>query len=235
VGAAVVSAAVVGAAVVSGAVVGGAVVGGSVVGGAVVGGSVVGGAVVGGSVVGGAVVGGAVVGGAVVGGAVVGGAVVGGVVPGGPVVGGGVEPGGGGGWGTPGGAGTPGTGSGPDGGVVSPLVIGLIDWIRPPIPVTTGKLAPPVGVGGSEEAADEPGGWPAPLPPPADPATGVGAGEVPLSAAPAMAPPKVVHPEPHDPPWSLRLKASSRPMRATIVTAQARARRRRDGLRLVTR
>jgi len=232
VGAAVVSAAVVGAAVVSAAVVGGAVVGGSVVGGAVVGGSVVGGAVVGGSVVGGAVVGGSVVGGAVVGGAVPGGSVVGGAVVGGAVVGGAVP--GGGGWGTPGGAGTPGTGSGPDGGVVSSLVMGLIDWIRPPIPVTTGKLAPPVGVGGWEEAADEPGGWPAPLPPPADPAAGVGTGGVPFSAAPAMAPPKVVHPE-HDPPWSLRLKASSRPMRATIVTAQARARRRRDGLRLPTR
>ena len=159
----VVGAAVVGAAVVP-AVVGGAVVGAAVVGGAVVGGAVVGGAVVGGAVVGGAVVGGAVVGGAVVGGAVVGGAVVGGAVVGGPVVGGGLVPGGpvvGGGL-VPGGAGTPATPVGPAGGVVSAVEIGLMDWMSPPTPVTTGRF-PPVGVGGWEEAAD-PGGL-APLPP----------------------------------------------------------------------
>jgi hypothetical protein len=62
--------------------------------------------------VGGAVVGGAVVGGAVVGGAVVGGEVVGGAV-GGAVA--------------PEGAGTPGTVRGPDGGVVSSRLIGLMD------------------------------------------------------------------------------------------------------------
>jgi hypothetical protein len=105
---------------------------------------VVGGAVVGGAVVGGAVVGGAVVGGAVVGGAVDGGAVVGGLVDGGVVLGGGVVPGG---WVTRAGGGTPGTATGPDGGVVSVRLIGLMDWISPPTPDTSGT-PPPVGVGG---------------------------------------------------------------------------------------
>jgi hypothetical protein len=219
VGAAVVGDAVVGAAVVGGAVVGGAVVGGSVVGGAVVGGAVVGGSVVGGAVVGGSVVGGAVVGGAVVGGAVVGGAVVGGAVVGGAVVGGGL---------VPGGAGTPATAVGPDGGVVSAVEMGLMDWISPPRPVTTGRL-PPVGVGGWEEAAD-PGGL-APLPPrPAASATEVCGLSV--SLAPATAPPKLVHPGVHG-PWSLSPNTSSSPMMATTVAAQALARRRSEGRQLI--
>ena len=37
------------------------------------------------------------------------------------------------------------------------------------------------------------------------------------------------------PPWSLRLKASSRLMRPTIVAPQTRARRRRDGCQLPIR
>jgi hypothetical protein len=230
VGAAVVPA-VVGGAVVGGAVVGGSVVGGAVVGGAVVGGSVVGGAVVGGSVVGGAVVGGAVVGGAVVGGAVVGGPVVGGPVVGGAVVGGGLVPGGvvvGGGL-VPGGAGTPATPLGPSGGVVSLVEMGLMDWISPPTPVTIGN--PPVGVGGWEEAADDPGGLVPPPPPPATaPEAEVwGTG---LSAAPATAPPKLVHPAGHG-PWSLRPNTTSRPMIATTVAAHALARRRSEGRQLI--
>jgi hypothetical protein len=224
VGAAVVPA-VVGAAVVGAAVVGGAVVGGSVVGGAVVGGSVVGGAVVGGSVVGGAVVGGAVVGGAVVGGVVVGGPVVGGpvvgggLVPGGLVVGGGV---------VPGGAGTPATPLGPAGGVVSEVEMGLMDWISPPTPVTTGK--PPVGVGGWEEAADDPGGLVAPPPPATAPEAEVWGTS--LSAAPATAPPKLVQPAGQG-PWSLRPNTSSTPIRATTVAAHALARRRSEGRQLM--
>jgi hypothetical protein len=188
------------------------------VGAAVVGAAVVGGAVVGGSVVGGAVVGGAVVGGPVVGGAVVGGAVVGGAVVGGGLV--------------PGGAGTPATPLGPAGGVVSEVEMGLMDWISPPTPRTTGN--PPVGVGGWEEAADDPGGlvWPPP-PPPLPPATAPEA-EVwgtSLSAAPATAPPKLVHPAGHG-SWSLRLNTSSRPMIATTVAAHALARRRSEGRQL---
>jgi hypothetical protein len=220
--AAVVGAAVVGAAVVGAAVVGGAVVGGAVVGGAVVGGAVVGGAVVGGAVVGGAVVGGAVVGGAVVGGAVVGGAVVGGgLVPGGFVVGGGL---------VPGGAGTPATPLDPAGGVVSEVEMGLMDWISPPTPATTGN--PPVGVGGWEEAADDPGGLAPPPPPlparaPEDEVWGTG-----LSAAPATAPPKLVQPFGQG-PWSLRPNTSSRPMSATTVAAHALARRRSEGRQLI--
>ena len=229
--AAVVGAAVV-AAVVGGAVVGGCVVGGAVVGGAVVGGAVVGGAVVGGAVVGGAVVGGAVVGGAVVGGAVVGGAVVGGLVVGEPVVGGtvvgGTVPGGG---LVPGGAGTPATPVGPEGGLVSEVEMGLMDWISPPTPATIGK--PPVGVGGWDEAPEDPGGRVDPLPPlPPDLIRGEEVSGVSLSAAPAMAPPKLVQPGVHG-LWSLRPKTSSRPMRATTVAAHARARRRRDGRQLI--
>jgi hypothetical protein len=118
-----------------------------VVGGSVVGASVVGGAVVGGSVVGGSVVGGGAV--------VVGGAVVGGLVPGGVVLGGGVVPGG---WVTPAGAGTPWTATGPDGEVVSVRLIGLMDWISPPTPDTSGR-PPPVGVGGwIGMGVEEPGG-----------------------------------------------------------------------------
>jgi hypothetical protein len=218
VGAAVVPA-VVGGAVVGGAVVGGSVVGGAVVGGAVVGGSVVGGAVVGGSVVGGAVVGGSVVGGAVVGGAVVGGAVVGGgLVPGGVVVGGGL---------VPGGAGTPATPLGPSGGVVSLVEMGLMDWISPPTPVTTGK--PSVGVGGWEEATDDPGGLVAP-PPPAATAPEADVWGTSLSAAPATAP--LVQPAGQG-PWSLRLNTSSTPIRATTVAAHALARRRSEGRQLM--
>jgi hypothetical protein len=139
----------------------------------------------------------------------VGGAVVGGVVPGG--------------------AGTPGTAVGPSGGVVSVVEMGLIDWISPPTPVTTGN--PPVGVGGWEEAADDPGGV---VPPPAPPATAPEA-EVwgtSVSAAPATAPPKLVHPAGHG-PWSLRPNTSSRPIIATTVAAQALARRRSEGRQLI--
>ena len=224
VGGAAVVPAVVGAAVVGAAVVGGAVVGGSVVGGAVVGGSVVGGAVVGGSVVGGAVVGGSVVGGAVVGGAV-----VGGVVVGGPLVGGGLVPGGlvvGGGL-VPEGAGTPATPLGPAGGVVSEVEMGLMDWISPPTPVTTGK--PSVGVGGWEEATDDPGGLVAP-PPPAATAPEADVWGTSLSAAPATAP--LVQPAGQG-PWSLRLNTSSTPIRATTVAAHALARRRSEGRQLM--
>jgi hypothetical protein len=192
------------------AVVGGSVGGGVVVGGAVVGGSVGGGAVVGGSVGGGVVVGGSVVGGAVVGGGVVGGAVVGGGF-------------------VPGGAGTPGTLIGSEGEVVSAEVMGLMDSIRPPTPATTGK--PPVGAGGCEEAPDDPGGV-EPLPLPSDLVCGVEVCGDSLSDAPAMAPPKLVQPGVHG-LWSLTLKTSSRPMRATTVAAQARARRRRDGRQLI--
>jgi hypothetical protein len=53
-----------------------------------------------------------------------------------------------------------------------------------------------------------------------------------LSAAPAMAPPNLVHPGVQG-LWSLRPNTSSRPMRATTVAAQARARRRRDGRQLI--
>ena len=192
-----------------------------VVGAAVVGDAVVGAAVVGGAVVGGAVVGGAVVGGAVVGGAVVGGAVVGGAVVGGGLVGGGGL--------VPGGAGTPATAVGPDGGVVSAVEMGLMDWISPPRPVTTGRL-PPAGVGGWEEAAD-PGGL-APLPP-LPPATAVAAEVCGLSVslAPATAP-KLAHPGVHG-PWSLRPNTTSRPIRATTVAAQALARRRSEGRQLI--
>jgi hypothetical protein len=224
VGGAVVGASVVGAAVVGGSVVGGAVVGGSVVGGSVVGGAVVGGSVVGGSVVGGAVVGGAVVGGAVVGGAVVGGPVGGGVVPGGTLPGG-LSPGGL----APGGAGTPGTPPAADGGVVSPVVMGLMESISPPIPATTGRL-PPVGVGGWEEVADDPGGWPLSAPP--DPADGAEVSGVPLSLAPATAPPRLVHPGAQV-PWSLMPNTISRPTRATTIAAQARARRRSNDRQLI--
>jgi hypothetical protein len=220
VGLAVVSGVVV-AAVVGGSVVGASVVGGAVVGGSVVGGSVVGGAVVGGSVVGGSVVGGAVVGDSVVGGPVVGGPVVGGFVPvGGLVVGGLV----------PGGAGTPAMALGPDGGVVSSGVMGLMDWISPPTPVITGKPSP-VGVGGWEEAADDPGGWPPPPPPPPGSAPGGEVSGVGLSVAPAMAPPKLVHPGVQG-PWSLSPNTSSSPTRAATVAAQARARRRSEGRQL---
>ena len=212
-------AAVVGGSVGGGVVVGGAVVGGSVGGGAVVGGSVGGGAVVGGSVVGGSV------GGVVVGGSVVGGAVVGGGVVGGAIVGGGFVPGGG---VVPGGAGTPGTLIGSEGEVVSAEVMGLMDSIRPPTPATTGK--PPVGAGGCE-APDDPGGV-EPLPLPSDLVCGVEVCGDSLSDAPAMAPPKLVQPGVHG-LWSLTLKTSSRPMRATTVAAQARARRRRDGRQLI--
>ena len=211
------------AAVVGAAVVGAAVVGGAVVGAAVVGGAVVGGAVVGGAVVGGAVVGGAVVGGAVVGGAVVGGAVVGGPVVGGAVVGGGL---------VPGGAGTPATAVGPEGGLVSEVEMGLMDWISPPTPATIGK--PPVGVGGRDEAPEDPGGGVDRLPPlPPDLTSGEEVMGVSLSAAPAMAaPPKLVQPGVQG-LWSLRPNTSSRPMRATTVAAQARARRRSDGRQLM--
>jgi hypothetical protein len=218
-------AAVVGGSVGGGVVVGGAVVGGSVGGGAVVGGSVGGGAVVGGSVGGGAVVGGSVGGGVVVGGSVVGGAVVGGGVVGGAVMGGGFVPGGG---VVPGGAGTPGTLIGSEGEVVSAEVMGLMDSIRPPTPATTGK--PPVGAGGCE-APDDPGGV-EPLPLPSDLVCGVEVCGDSLSDAPAMAPPKLVQPGVHG-LWSLTLKTSSRPMRATTVAAQARTRRRRDGRQLI--
>jgi hypothetical protein len=172
-------------------------------------------------VVGGSVVGGAVVGAAVVGAAVVGGSVVGGAVVGGAVVGDGV---------TPGGAGTPATGSGPVGGVGSSSVMGLIDWISPPTPETSGN-PPPVGVGGSDEAADDPGGWLLPPPPPPDVPAGREVSGVRVSVAPAMAPPKLVQPGVQG-PWSLRLNTSSRPISATTVAAQARARRRSDGRQL---
>jgi hypothetical protein len=221
-------AAVVAAAVVGGAVVGGAVVGGSVVGGAVVGGAVVGGSVVGGAVVGGSVVGGAVVGGVVVGGAVVGGVVVGGpVVVGGLVVGGGLVPDGG---LVPGGAGTPATLVGPDGGLVSVVEMGLMDWISPPTPATTGN--PPVGVGGWDEAPEDPAGGVPRLPLPPDLISGEEVSGDSFSAAPATAPPKLVHPGVQG-LWSLRPNTSSRPMRATTVAAQARARRRSDGRQLI--
>jgi hypothetical protein len=111
-------------------------------------------------------------------------------VPGGGlVVGGGL---------TPGGAGTPGTATGPEVGVVSLPVMGLVDSIRPPTPVTTGKPVAPVGVEGWEETADDPGGWLSPLPR-TDPVAGVEVGGVPASAAPATGPPTRVHPGAHDP------------------------------------
>ena len=211
----------VGAAVVGGAVVGGAVVGGFVVGGAVVGGAVVGGAVVAGAVVGGAVVGGAVVGVAVVGGVVVVGPVVGGLVVGGLVAGGGL---------VPGGAGTPATAVGPEGGLVSEVEMGLMDSISPPTPATIGK--PPVGVGGSDEAPEDPAGGVDRPPLPPDLTSGEEVRGVSLSAAPATVPPKLVQPGVQG-LWSLRPKTSSRPMRATTVAAQAWARRRRDGRQLI--
>jgi hypothetical protein len=171
-------------------------------------------------VAGGAVVGGAVVGGSVVGGAVVGGAVVGGgFVPGGLVVGGGL---------VPGGAGTPATPLGPAGGVVSEVEMGLIDWISPPTPVTTGS--PSVGVGGCDEAADDPGGLVPPPPPPATAPEAEVWGTA-LSAAPAT-PPKLVHPAGQG-PWSLRPNTTSRPIIATTVAAHALARRRSEGRQLI--
>ena len=71
------------------------------------------------------------------------------MVPGGEVVGGPVDPEG---------AGTPGTVRGPDGGAVSSRLIGLMDWISPPTPDTSGR-PPPVGVGGwIGTGVEEPGG-----------------------------------------------------------------------------
>ena len=148
-----------------------------------------------------------------------------------PVVGGGLVPGGGlvvGGGVVPGGAGTPATAVGPVGGRVSPVLMGLMDWISPPTPVTTGK--PPVGVGGWEEAPDDPGGGV--LRPPPDRAASAEVCGVSLSAAPATAPPKLVQAGAHG-PWSLAPNTTSRPTTATTVAAQARARRRRDGRQLI--
>jgi hypothetical protein len=79
---------------------------------------------------------------------------------------------------TPGGAGTPGTATGPEVGVVSLPVMGLVDSIRPPTPVTTGKPVALAGVEGWEETADDPGGWLSPRPPPADRVAGVEVGGV---------------------------------------------------------
>src|SRR5829696_1905525 len=154
-------------------------------------------------------------------------AVVGAAVVGGAVVGGGFVPGGL----VPGGAGTPATAVGPEGGLVSEVEMGLMDWISPPTPATIGK--PPVGVGGWDEAPEDPGGGVDRLPPlPPDLTSGEEVIGVSLSAAPATAPPKLVQPGVQG-LWSLRPKTSSRPMRATTVAAQARARRRRDGRQLI--
>jgi hypothetical protein len=115
--------------------------------------------------------------------------------------------------------------------VVSVGVIGLMDSIRPPTPATTGK--PPVGVGGCEEVPDDPGEVESlPLPLPSDLVSGVEVSGASLSDAPAMAPPKLVQPGVQG-LWSLILKTSSRPIRATTVAPQARARRRRDGRQLI--
>jgi hypothetical protein len=106
-----------------------------------------------------------------------------------------------------------------------------MDWISPPTPATTGK--PLVGVGGWNEAPDEPGGGVDRLPPlPPDLTNGEEVIGVSLSAAPATAPPKLVQPGVQG-LWSLRPNTSSRPMTATTVAAQARARRRRDGRQLI--
>jgi hypothetical protein len=115
------------------------------------------------------------------------------------------------------------------GGRVSPVLMGLMDWISPPIPVTIGR--PPVGVGGWEEAADDPGGAVLLAPPP-DWAVPAEVWGVSLSAAPATAPPKLVQAVVHG-PWSLTPNTTSRPTTATTVAAQARARRRRDGRQLI--
>ena len=128
------------------------------------------------------------------------------------------------------GAGTPATAVGPEGGRVSVVEMGLMDWISPPTPATTGK--PPVGVGGWDEAPEDPGGGVPRLPLPPDLISGEEVSGDSFSAAPATAPPKLVHPGVQG-LWSLRPNTSSRPMRATTVAAQARARRRSDGRQLI--
>jgi hypothetical protein len=113
--------------------------------------------------------------------------------------------------------------------VVSEVEMGLIDWISPPTPVTTGS--PPVGVGGCDEAADDPGGLVPPPPPPPATAPEAEVWGTALSAAPAT-PPKLVHPAGQG-PWSLRPNTTSRPITATTVAAHALARRRSEGRQLI--
>jgi hypothetical protein len=119
---------------------------------------------------------------------------------------------------------------GPDGGVVSLLVMGLMDRIMPPTPETRGRPEPGP-VGGCDEAA-EAGGLP-PRSPPPDAAAGGAVCGLGLSVASATAPPpKLVHAG-GQAPWSLRLNTSSRPIRATTVAAHALARRRSEGRQLI--
>jgi hypothetical protein len=109
--------------------------------------------------------------------------------------------------------------------------MGLMESISPPTPATIGK--PPVGVGGWDEALEDPGGGVDRLPPlPPALTSGEEVIGVSLSAAPATAPPNLVQPGVQG-LWSLRPNTSSRPMRATTVAAQARARRRSDGRQLM--
>jgi hypothetical protein len=135
-------------------------------------------------------------------GSVVGGAVVGGSVVGGAVVGRGRRGRGRG--SCPEGRAPRGRPVGPSGRVVSEVEMGLMDWISPPTPVTTGK---PAGRGrGLGGGGRRPGRWPPPLPPPANRG---GSGGTSLLGRPGDAPPKWCTRRGRA--WSLRPKTAAGP------------------------